>query len=104
MAFLRKGTGVVLPATEESAGEALKVLNLGKVIAVPTDILYGFACDACSREAVSRIYEIKGRKDTSPLAICVGDVSNIQCFAATDHLPETLLDSLLPGPVTVVLR
>lgn len=100
----RNGTGVVVPATEEFANEAIQSLKSGKVIAVPTDTLYGFACDACSREAVDKIYEIKGRKYTSPLAICVGDVSDIRRFAVTSHLPETLLDALLPGPVTVVLR
>lgn len=57
-----------------------------------------------SLEAVNRIYEIKGRNQTSPLAICVGDVSDIKRFAVTDHLPDGLLDSLLPGPVTVILR
>lgn len=55
-------------------------------------------------EAVNRIYEIKGRKYTSPLAICVGDVKDIEHFAVTDHLPPGLLDCLLPGPVTVVLK
>lgn len=55
-------------------------------------------------EAVDRIYEIKGRKHTSPLAICVGDVSDIKRFAVTEHLPEGLLESLLPGPVTAVLK
>ncbi|KAE8038851.1 hypothetical protein FH972_011322 [Carpinus fangiana] len=96
--------GVVRPATEEYAEEAIEALKAGKVIAVPTDTLYGFACDACSLEAVNRIYEIKGRNLTSPLAICVGDVSDIKRFAVTDHLPHGLLDSLLPGPVTVILR
>ncbi|XP_024636966.1 yrdC domain-containing protein, mitochondrial isoform X1 [Medicago truncatula] len=96
-------TGVVHPATDAYAAEAVETLKAGKVIAVPTDTLYGFACDACSLEAVNRIYEIKGRKHTSPLAICVGDVSDINRFALTDHLPHGLLDSLLPGPVTVVL-
>ncbi|GER55184.1 threonylcarbamoyl-AMP synthase [Striga asiatica] len=55
-------------------------------------------------EAVQRIYKIKGRKNTSPLAISVGDVKDISRFATTDHLPPGLLDSLLPGPVTVVLK
>ncbi|KAM5584102.1 hypothetical protein ABKV19_003797 [Rosa sericea] len=96
--------GVVRPATEAHAEEAVEALRAGKVIAVPTDTLYGFACDACSLEAVHRIYEIKGRKHTSPLAICVGDVPDIQRFAITDHLPNGLLESLLPGPVTLVLR
>lgn len=57
-----------------------------------------------SAEAVNRIYEIKGRKHTSPLAICVADVPDISRFALVDHLPHGLLDSLLPGPVTVVLK
>ncbi|XP_077211778.1 uncharacterized protein LOC143847010 isoform X2 [Tasmannia lanceolata] len=96
--------GVVLPATEDHLEEAIGAIKEGKVIAVPTDTLYGFACDACSMEAVHRIYEIKGRKYTSPLAICVSDVSEITRFAVTDHLPQGLLDNLLPGPVTVVLR
>ncbi|XP_057722690.1 uncharacterized protein LOC130936613 isoform X2 [Arachis stenosperma] len=99
----KTGTALFRPATDAYAPEAVEALRAGKVIAVPTDTLYGFACDACSLEAVNRIYEIKGRKHTSPLAICVGDVSDICHFAVTDHLPHGLLDSLLPGPVTVVL-
>ncbi|CAI0453057.1 unnamed protein product [Linum tenue] len=95
--------GAVRPAAEDYAEEAVQALRDGKVIALPTDTLYGFACDACSSEAVNRIYDIKGRKHTSPLAICVGDVSDIERFAVTDHLPSGLLDSLLPGPVTVIL-
>lgn len=65
-------------------------------------LLPGHACS--SLEAVNRIYDIKGRKHISPLAICVGDVSDIERYVVTDDLPCGLLDSLLPGPVTVVLR
>ncbi|KAF5205985.1 Yrdc domain-containing protein [Thalictrum thalictroides] len=101
---LQMKNNVVLPATEAYVDEAIKAIKEGKVIAVPTDTLYGFACDACSTGAVNRIYEIKGRKQASPLAICVGDVSDIERFAVADHLPHGLLDNLLPGPVTVVLR
>ncbi|KAG8371335.1 hypothetical protein BUALT_Bualt13G0077000 [Buddleja alternifolia] len=96
--------GLVRPATEDYAEEAIGAVKAGEVIAVPTDTLYGFACDACSVDAVHRMYETKGRKYTSPLAICVEDVKDIQRFVDTDHLPIGLLDSLLPGPVTVVLR
>lgn len=38
--------GVVRPATELYSKEAVEALKAGKVIAVPTDTLYGFACDA----------------------------------------------------------
>ncbi|GAB4859216.1 hypothetical protein Ancab_010676 [Ancistrocladus abbreviatus] len=101
---LENRMGVVHPATKEYIAEAVEALKCEKVIAVPTDTLYGFACDACSGEAVNRIYEIKGRQYTSPLAICVGDVSEVKRFALADHLPDGLLNALLPGPVTVVLR
>ncbi|KAG5118586.1 hypothetical protein JHK82_033006 [Glycine max] len=77
---------MVHPATDAYAGEAVEALKTG------------------SLEAVNRIYEIKGRKHTSPLASCVGDVSDIARFAVTDHLPHGLLDCLLPGPVIVVLK
>ncbi|XP_065021897.1 uncharacterized protein LOC135648297 isoform X1 [Musa acuminata AAA Group] len=97
-------TGVVLPATDDHIEEAIEAIKTEQVIAVPTDTLYGFACDACSADAVNKIYEIKGRKQTSPLAISVAGVSDISRFATVDHLPHGLLDSLLPGPVTVVLR
>ncbi|CAA7390429.1 unnamed protein product [Spirodela intermedia] len=96
--------GIVLPASEPNARGAVHAIRSGKVIAVPTDTIYGFACDACSAEAIKKIYEIKGRQETKPLAICVADVSEIPRFALTEHLPPGLLDSLLPGPVTVVLR
>lgn len=38
--------GLVRPATDAYAEEAIEALKAGKVIAVPTDTLYGFACDA----------------------------------------------------------
>ncbi|ERN15970.1 hypothetical protein AMTR_s00175p00054310 [Amborella trichopoda] len=96
--------GMVLPAQETHVEKAVEAMKSGQLIAVPTDTLYGFACDACSTAAVHRIYEIKGRKHTSPLAVCVANVSDIKRFAETDHLAHGLLDSLLPGPVTVVLK
>lgn len=43
---LKNEAGIVLPATKDFAEEAIQSIKLGKVIAVPTDTLYGFACDA----------------------------------------------------------
>lgn len=94
----------IFPASKDHVAKAIDAINGGQVIAVPTDTIYGFSCDACSAEAVNRIYEIKGRIHTRPLAICVADVPDISRFAVVDHLPDGLLHSLLPGPVTVVLK
>ncbi|KAI7982915.1 hypothetical protein LOK49_LG15G01623 [Camellia lanceoleosa] len=76
----------VRPSTEADAEEPIQALKSGILIAVP--------CPQIS----------KGVNITSPLAICVGHVSDIKRFARMDPLPHGLLDCLLLGPVTVVLR
>lgn len=44
--YVENKAGLVRPASEVRAEEACRALRAGKVIAVPTDTLYGFACDA----------------------------------------------------------
>lgn len=55
----------------------VKSLKEGHVVAVPTDTIYGLACLAQNSEAVRRIYDIKGRNQQKPLAICVGQIQDI---------------------------
>eukprot|EP00897_Mesotaenium_endlicherianum_P005831 jgi/Mesen1/5276/ME000263S04373 len=95
--------GAVFPAISKYISVAVAALQREEVIAVPTDTLYGVAANACSAAAIQRIYAIKERNLTKPLAICVADVADVKRFARTEHLPSGLLDSLLPGPVTLVL-
>jgi tRNA A37 threonylcarbamoyladenosine synthetase subunit TsaC/SUA5/YrdC len=42
----RSKPGFILPSSEEYIEDAINAIKAGKVIAVPTDTLYGFACDA----------------------------------------------------------
>ena len=65
--------------------EALKNIDLivnklktGSIIAVPTDTIYGLACLACNKESLSKIYSIKGRDSAKPLAICVGEITDLE--------------------------
>lgn len=98
-----KKFGVVVPAREEIYSDAVRALGNGQVVAVPTDTLYGLACDASSAEAIRRVYQIKERKLSSPLAVCVSDVDAVAIYGETTHLPPGLLPSLLPGAVTLLL-
>ncbi|CAM6099679.1 unnamed protein product [Calypogeia fissa] len=95
--------GVVLPAEAVHIPSAAAALKRSEVIAVPTDTLYGFACDARSECAIQKIYDIKGRSATKPLAICVADVDEIELYGTVKHLPNGLLGALFPGPVTLIL-
>lgn len=95
----------VIPVTHEEAETvALSLLKAGKVIAVPTDTLYGLACSATNLKAINSLYEIKRRNENKPVAICLGQVCDVRKWASVDHLPDGLLRALLPGPVTLVLR
>ena len=83
---------------------AVSALQRGQVIAVPTDTLYGLAADASSSTGIQRIYSIKHRQAYAPLAICLADVADLHRYCCTEHLPEQLLQQLLPGPVTLILK
>lgn len=83
---------------------AAKHIQLGNVIALPTDTIYGLAANAQDREAVLKLYKIKGREFTKPLSICVSSINKIQTYAEIDHLPRNLLNDFLPGPVTIILN
>lgn len=93
----------VLPALPDHVGDAVLALKKGLVIAVPTDTLYGFAADACSEEAIKKIYTIKGRNSMNPLAVCLAHPDDFEKYSVTKYLPEGLLKELFPGPVTAVL-
>ncbi|DBA96565.1 TPA: hypothetical protein ACH3X1_015434 [Trebouxia sp. C0004] len=93
-----------IAALPHSSHRAVSALSEGMVIAVPTDTLYGLAADANSSTGIQRIYSIKHRQAYAPLAICVADVSDLHRYCHAEHLPEQLLQQLLPGPVTLILQ
>ncbi|TRY92371.1 hypothetical protein DNTS_012359, partial [Danionella cerebrum] len=78
-------------------------LKAGQVVAVPTDTIYGLACAAQNSAAVQKVYEIKGRNEQKPLAICLPEIQDIYRFCKV-CVKDDLLRDLLPGPVTLVLE
>lgn len=89
---------------DRSVAMAAHLLQEGKVLAVPTDTIYGLAGLASNTHAVQRLYEIKQRDKNKPLAICLSTVKDIGEWAILDDVPPRLLESLLPGPYTICLR
>ena len=83
---------------------AVSALQSGQVIAIPTDTLYGLAAGANSSAGIQQIYSIKHRQAIAPLAICIADIADLSRYCAAEHLSEQLLQQLLPGPVTLILR
>lgn len=88
----------------EAVSLARKLINKGGVVALPTDTVYGLAADAQNPVAISKLYNIKGRNLQKPIALCTHRVEDISNWCEINHLSFGLLDALLPGPVSVILR
>lgn len=88
---------------DRRVSEAAHQLQTGNVIALPTDTVYGLACSANNPTAIQKLYDIKGRDESKPVAICVADLYQLKQWGEASHLPDDLLTQLLPGAVTIVL-
>jgi len=81
-----------------------RCIQVGGVAVFPADTVYGLACEPDSREAVARLYALKGRRPDKPAAVMFFDRE--LAFAALPELqPRTraLLERLLPGAITALL-
>src|SRR6185295_19652207 len=77
--------------------EAAAMIREGLVVAYPTDTLYGLAVDPRNAEAVRRLYDLKGRAESSALTLIAADVAHAR--AAGDMTPhaERLAARWWPG-------
>ncbi len=89
-------------STIKQAGDLLRA---GRLVAFPTETVYGLGANALDRDAVLRIYAAKGRPSTSPLIVHVSDVAMARKLAA--EWPEAaskLAAAFWPGPLTIVVK
>ncbi len=85
--------------------QAVQLLRAGRLVAFPTETVYGLGADATNASAIDKIYATKGRPDTNPLIIHVADIATAMRVAA--DWPESanqLAEKFWPGPLTLVLR
>ena len=83
---------------------AAELLRVGKVVAVPTETVYGLAANAFDRRAVEHIFDIKGRPAHNPIIVHVSSVSMAKrCVRSWPSLAGKLARAFWPGPLTLVL-
>src|SRR6516165_2143378 len=82
---------------------AVDALHSGGVIAYPTDTVYGLGCDLTNKNAIERLYAIKGMDRSHPLAFVCPDLSDIARYAIVDNQVYRVLRRFLPGPYTFIL-
>lgn len=81
------------------------VLAGGGLVILPTDTVYGLAAAADIREAVERIYDLKGREKEKALVVMVSGLEEAAALAAPEQRADIRrLGALWPGPLTLVVK
>lgn len=93
----------VVEPTAQSVAEAATLLRDGKLVAFPTETVYGLGGDATNERAVAAIFEAKGRPQFNPLISHVLDAAGAQQFVRWSETAERLAARFWPGPLTLVL-
>ena len=85
--------------------QALRVLQDGGVVAVPTDTLFGLAADACNPDAIERVVAIKERPEGLALPVLLSGTEQLRKVA--DNVPEELeavAEAFWPGAMTLIVN
>ena len=95
----------VLPAQDPLAlPRAFEILQLGGLVAFPTDTVYGVGALAFDRAAVESIYVAKDRPVEKAIPVLIGDADDLTKVSA--EVPEIALKlaaRFWPGPLTLVV-
>ena len=81
-----------------------KILDDGKVVAIPTETVYGLAGNAYSDVAVKRIFKLKNRPYKNPLIVHYFSIKNLHKDCKTNKIFDILYNKFCPGPITFVLN
>ena len=90
---------------EEDFFVAGELIRKGKLVAFPTETVYGLGADACNPQASKQIYLAKGRPCDNPLIVHIADIFSLEKL--TKEIPEVayrLAEHFWPGPLTMILK
>lgn len=85
--------------------KASELLIKGKIVAIPTETVYGLAASFSDLLAIDSIFVTKGRPSDNPLIVHISDISQLSFI--TDEINETqlkLMNAFWPGPLTLLFK
>jgi L-threonylcarbamoyladenylate synthase len=85
-------------------GRAAEHLAAGRVVAYPTDTLYGLAADPRSARAVGRVFAVKARQAGVALPLIAADLDQVLRLGPLTPAERRLAEGCWPGPLTIVIR
>jgi L-threonylcarbamoyladenylate synthase len=83
---------------------AAECVRAGRLVAFPTETVYGLGANALDAEAVQRIFAAKGRPPTDPLIVHIRERAQLEAVAVSiPDLAHELAERFWPGPLTLIL-
>ena len=95
---------IISNCTAAAIKDAAAALIKGDLVAFPTETVYGLGADATNKDAIARIYKVKGRPEGHPLIVHISSLANLDKWAR--YIPEYALNlarAFWPGPMTLIL-
>ncbi len=89
----------------EAVKKAAQALAAGRLVAFPTETVYGLGADASNAAALSALFKLKGRPTSHPLIVHVASFEDVAKWATeVPEAAEILAQLFWPGPLTMVLK
>ena len=95
---------IISNCTADVIKDAAASLMKGELVAFPTETVYGLGADATNKDAIARIYKVKGRPVGHPLIVHISSLVNLDKWVR--DIPEyavNLARAFWPGPMTLIL-
>lgn len=85
--------------------EAIRLLQAGELVALPTETVYGLAANAFNADAVLKIFAAKNRPHFNPLILHVGNIEQLKNLVEDfSAIAKEILAKYSPGPITLLLK
>ena len=95
---------MILPATPQAIADAASALRAGRLVAFPTETVYGLGADASNTEALKTLFAVKRRPADHPVIVHILQIGSLSAWARS--LPayaKALAEAFWPGPLTLIL-
>ncbi len=88
---------------ERAITKAAEILRHGGIVIYPTDTVYGIGCSVENKNAIEKIYLVKGQRTDKPFSFVCSNLSHISEYAHVSNAAFKIMKRLIPGPYTFVL-
>lgn len=93
----------IVAPTAEGIEEAVRALRAGRIVAYPTETVYGLAVDPFSETALKALFAAKGRPETNPVLVILSDIAQLPLLVdGISPRARAYMEAFWPGPLSLL--